>query len=353
MKSRMQAAKTLLNLVLFIAIQVTVAAQKQNVDRVSFSIPDGWQQNQQPGGTQLSISDGKTGTYAIAIITRTVSSTATAMDNFRNDWTKLVTGSVQTSGEAAMQQPTTEKGWQIISGTANYTDGSTRGVATLLTATGSGETASVVIMTNTQQYQDAILSFLNSLELSEHVENSDQSSGNIAVTPQTKAAVPGLWVSYKTESNGMYNGFPVVTGGYFRREYQLNNDGTYRYRAKDWSTLQKEILYITETGTWKIEGNQLTITPKQGKGQWWSKAASNRTSEWGKLVRAADYKLETQTYTFEIRYFSGSHDTVLILQNPKATERDGSSNSEGQVNEWMYSLRDSDKSLIDTPPGTK
>lgn len=159
MKKKTAITRILLNLILLFIMQLTALAQKQNVDKLSFSIPDGWQQNQQPGGTQLSVSDSKTGAYVIAIITRTTSSNATSAENFSTNWTKLVKATVQTSEDPAMQQPARTNGWEIISGMAKYTDGPATGLATLITATSHKQTASVVVMTNTQQYQDAILSF--------------------------------------------------------------------------------------------------------------------------------------------------------------------------------------------------
>lgn len=53
----------------------------------------------------------------------------------------------------------------------------------------------------------------------------------------------------------------------------------------------------------------------------------------------------------ELKYFSGTKETALILKNSERTERDGASNNNNDANEWAYSPRD--KSIIDNPPGSE
>jgi len=338
---------------LLMIMSCTGTAQKQTFDLVSYTLPKGWQQQKQEGGMQLSVTDKKTGAYAVAVITKAITSTSSAGENFNADWAKLVKGTVNADSDPTMTEPSKDKGWDIISGNANYTDGASKGLVTLITASGYGQTTSVVLMTNSQQYQDDLLALINSLDMASSPKSA---AGNTTTTtsPGTNpSSLSGLWVDYKVESSGYVNGMPIVTAGYFRKEYNLYPDGRYMYRAKNWSVLQKEILFVYETGTWKVNGNQLTITPKQGKGEWWSKSASGRTSEWGSRAKAAAYPLETVTYTYDLHYYSGSKDTALILKGNSATERDGRSNSNNQLNSWSYSPRAADKSLIDNPPGFK
>ena len=301
---------------------LNVWAQKQTFDVISYTAPAKWQKVQNDGGIQLSVTDKKTNGYAIVLITKATTSILSANENFSNDWNRLVKAAVQVLDEPAMQAPSTENGWDLLSGAVNYTDGNDKGVATLLTATGGGQTASVVLMTNTQQYQNELLAFLNSLELTKANSNASTNQQQ-AGKNNSSNSITGLWVFYNTESNGMYNGFPQLTGGYMRREYVFNNDGTYIFRAKDWLVYVKDILFVYETGTYSVTGNQITITPKKGTGEWWSKSASGRTSEWGKLVRAStDYKLEQTAYTFEHITGTAGNESILILKSGKPTKRD-------------------------------
>lgn len=335
-------------IIVFIGSAITLFAQKQSFDVVSFTTPKGWEQKQFDGGIQLSVTDKKTGGYAIAIITKAITSAASANQNFNNDWNRLVKGNVKVNGEPAMEQPVKENNWDVISGSANYTDGGNKGVATLLTATGGGQTVSVVVMTNTKHYQDELVTFLNSLNLVKAGQNEARNT----TTPATKGnlekgSVAGLWCDNHLETSGYSNGFPQYTAGYFRREYLFKDDGTYVFRLKNWSVYLKEILFAYESGTYIVQGNQLIIIPGQGRGEWWSKK-DNNTKLWGNRLKASDYKLEKTSYTFEIKFYSGSNNYALILNPKKNTERDGTYNNPSS---FSYTGKQTGESIIDNPPG--
>lgn len=338
----------------FISIVLTfliihVLAQKQSFDVLSYSAPDGWGKVQNEGGIQLSVTDNKTGGYAIAIITKATASVSAASDNFNNSWDRLVKNTVKTNGQPTMQQPTQDNGWDIISGNASYTEGAKKGIVTLLTATGGSQTVSVVLMTNTQQFQNELLTFLNSLELVKLSQN--RAAGNNEPATANKAAVAGLWTNYVLETNGYYiNNMPQYTAGYLRKEYHFFPDGTYLFRNKQWLTKAPDIMFIYETGTYTVQGNQLIITPKTAKAGFWGKLSSSK--EWGAFKKSSEYKLEKTTYTFEMIY-DATYGNGIKLYPGKPTQRDGGKfNAPGDPYEFRYSFREME-SLIDNPPGLK
>lgn len=160
--------KLIKNIALFILLMITgykVSAQTQTFDVLTYDIPQGWEQIQNEGGVQVSIMDKATGEYAVAVITKAIPSTASANDNFTNQWATLIKSTVQVNSEPIMEAPAADNGWDIITGGANYTDSGETGMATLLSATGGGQTVSLVLMTNTKRYQDALVTFLHSLKI--------------------------------------------------------------------------------------------------------------------------------------------------------------------------------------------
>ncbi len=173
-----------------------------------------------------------------------------AKENFDDEWVKLVKGTVQVNGAPEMMSPEKEEGWDIISGASHYTDGGRKGFVILMTATGGGKTVSVVLMTNTDKYQEALLSVLNSLKI------AAASQAVVAATAEGNgnASVVGLWVRYTIETSGYANGFPQASGGYFRKEYTFYADGTYLFRMKNWAVYVKEIQYVYESGTGSCRG---------------------------------------------------------------------------------------------------
>lgn len=344
--------KNVFALVTLTLLAVNSFSQKQTFDVISYNLPQGWQQQQHDGGIQLYISDKKSGAYALAVITKASTSGSSARENFDNEWTRLITSLVKVNTGPVMLAPQKENGWEIVSGKANYTDGNNNGLATLLTATGGGFKVSVVLMTNTQQYQSELLSFINSLVLK---EATPATSGNNAPSTSDKinnSSIVGLWTDYILETTGFYiNNLPQYTSGYIRKEYAFYADGTYLFRNKQWLTKTKDILFIYESGTYEQHGNRLTLTPDKGKSGFWGKTTS--TKEWGKPVKVNDFKLEKNTYSFDITYFKESDSYRLDLTSDKPTQRDGGQfNAPGEPYVFRYNFRKLE-SMIDNPPGLK
>jgi len=348
-------------LVSLLLITSTAFAQQETYDVVSYTIPKGWQKQQVQGGVQLFVTDNTNGGYAIAIITQAMPSTGSANDDFKSQWKSLLVNTVNSITEPTMEAPVNDNGWEILSGNGNYVDRGVKGLATLITATGGQQTTAVVLMTNTQQYQNELFGFINSLSLKKveqaglkKVEQAETKTNSTVSTASAGKSIVGLWHSYLNETSGYLNNMPQYTAGYFRKEYTFKADGTYEYRLKNWSVNMKDIQFAYEAGTWVLSGSNLTLTPARGKSEWWSKATSNKTNEWGKFIKAAEYKLEKQTYTFNIEYFSGSDDYTLVLKSTRPTQRDGGNfNAAGEPLEFRYTFRKELGSLIDNPPGFK
>jgi hypothetical protein len=201
-----------------------------------------------------------------------------------------------------------------------------------MTATGKGWLVGLFIFTNTQQFQGALTEFLNSLQL----------AAAPVVPPKNTSAAPvtsivGLWGYYQYG----YQSF-AFGSFYLRHEYEFKEDGTYRYLQKDYVG---SVLFGYETGTWAIQGNQLTITPTSGKSQEWS--APNGWAGYGSLKSTSPRKLEKITYTFDLHFFRAQGETHLLLSHDKPTERDGPI----QKGAMSFVPPNGGKSEIDLPPG--
>ena len=328
-------------------------AQQQTYDVVSFTLPAGWKKEVKENGVQLYTGNDKTGDYALALIIRSAPTTAAVADNFTSTWTKLVKGTVTVTEEPTMLSPSTDKGWDIVSGQAHYIDGANKGLVTLVTATGNGKMAHVVLMTNADKYQQALAGFLQSMTLNETATPPSSSSS----TNNNTVSIPGIWEDNTTETSGMSfaNGSPMGTGGYFRKAYTFYADGTYQYLQKNFSAYMNEIFFAWEVGKWSVSGNQLTITPTRGSNEEWSKSASGRTHEWGSLKKTTDRKLEKITYTYEFRYLSGMKETDLVLKYNTRTEREGAQSNDAIHNsEWFFKPPYTPgQPIITLPPGKK
>ena len=332
-------------LTILIAFAMNVYAQQKNYDIVTYTPPSDWTEKQVEGNISYSRIDG--GSWAQIAIYQHRTSQGDINTDFDKDWNELVAAN-KTISSPEKTTPQTAEGWTVMSGSGVWQYNGAN-VASMLTVYNNNNVCIAILCNATAQpYLKDYLSLIGSLELNaDNISAAFGATNNADATKGTPSSVLGLWCDNILETTGTYvNGFPQYTAGYMRKEYAFYPDGTYLFRNKNWQTTMKEILFIYETGTYSVNGNQLTINPKHGKGGWWSKAASGRTTEWGRFVKGSEYKLEKTTYAFEIKYYSGTNIYSLILKPGNATQRDGAT-------EVSYRNYEDRKSIIDNPPGFK
>lgn len=342
----MQKLKIIVTTIIcFFMLSVALSAQEK-FDVVTYTSPKGWQKSTEANAIQFTKQNGNQ--IAIMMLFKSIPTAKDSKTTFDASWDSIVK-ELLTKVDAPNMQPTVEKnGWTIETGAAIGEKDGEKLAAMLLSATGGGKVVNLLVLFNSEIFQPEVETFVSSIDLTKQT-----TSNNVPAKQRgtVNNSIVGLWGSYLNETSGYLNGMPQYTAGYFRREYLFKADGTYLFRVKNWSVLQRDILFINETGTWAINGNKLTITPKQGKGEWWSKAASGRTTEWGNFVKLSEYKLETVTYTFEFHYYEGQNENRLLIESGKSTERDGTGSNNSF--RWSYSPRALDKSLIDNPPSRR
>lgn len=133
------------------------------------------------------------------------------------------------------------------------------------------------------------------------------------------------------------------TGGFSTIQYRFNTNGTYRFISilASHYTDTKTLEY--ETGTYSINGNQLTIIPLKGQNEVWSKTGKttngnsdvtnrNINETWNKKIKTAARKLEKYTYSFSVG--KNGDKNALLLQRSSRTEREGEG-STTYLNETM------------------
>lgn len=324
---------------------ISIGMQGQKFGIATYQAPDGWKEEKSESHISYTKTVGSD--FGQIALYGHVKSKGDIQADFDSQWKELVANGKEISAPDKAK-PASANGWTAISGSGTWNFNGAN-VATILTVYSNQKVCVSVLMNFTDpDLAKAYIALLDSLTL-----DASRAAASTSTTAGAtgKSNVAGLWVYYNTESGGVVNGIHQLTGGYFRREYLIKSDGTYTFRAKDWSVLAADILFVHEVGTWKVSGNQITLKPTQGSGGWWGKAANGRTVGWGKLKKKSTFQLETVAYTFDLIQVEGSKDTVLILRSPKPTQRDYGSNGDAKVHEWRYTSRELSGSLIDNPPG--
>ncbi|MFT3827433.1 MAG: hypothetical protein QM731_26155 [Chitinophagaceae bacterium] len=347
--------KKIILLAMNIILAASGFAQTHTFDIVTYTPPKDWTEKQGEGNISYSRIDG--GSWAQIAIYQHRSSEGNIQADFDKDWSELVAAG-KTISAPEKTEPKTAEGFTVMSGSGVWQYNGTN-VASVLTVYSNQKICIALLCNSTampylKEYQKLIgsldINVPNDAETPGAGNNTSAPSSSTTTAGVNNTSIVGLWIDYILETTGYsINGMPQYTAGYMRKEYSFNADGTYIFRNKQWLTKTKDILFIYESGTYEVEGNKLIISPKAGKSGFWGKTRS--TIEWGKLVKTADYKLEKTTYTFEIKYFSGSDSYRLELNSGKPTQRDGGQfNSANEPYNFLYNLRKLE-SLIDYPPG--
>ncbi len=323
-------------------------AQQKTFDITSYTPPTDWTEKQGEGNISYSRIDG--GSWAqIAIYTHR-SCVGDIQADFDKDWNELV-ASGKTISTPERNEPKSDGGWSVMSGSGVWQYNGSN-VASILTVY-SNNTVCVAVLCNStampylKEYQ-ALIGTID-IDASAAANTEEPQEGTVTSGQDaTAASVVGLWVINTRESSGFVNGYRMYTGGYMRKEYQVNADGSYVFREKNWLAANDAIYFVYESGTWNANGSEVTFTPGKGKAGWWNKdKVTNDVNKWGAFKKAAQYKLQSVTYSYEIKVDT-NYGNSIVLNTANSTERDGGQFNKGPFRFVYTSAKDA---YIDNPPG--
>lgn len=159
-------------------------------------------------------------------------------------------------------------------------------------------------------------------------------TGASADTPGPTGNAPPFASSWGNSASAYNQGMSLGSNS---RQYQFKADGTYRYLRETWGGHYRAGFYysVEESGTYKLIGNQLALTPMKATGSEY---------DGDKLVKTEKLALEKMTYTLEETWLAGMQQWYLIMTPTKQTERDGPfSNSDNEKWKSSYMLSGSYK----------
>ncbi len=151
---------------LFIAltfIGTITFAQVQTFDLTTYTPPKGWVKKATASAVQLTKTDDAKGTYCLITLYKSVPGTNNSKDNFDMAWNTLVKEMVTVSTAPEMQPASSENGWEAQSGYAPFESDGNKGIALLVTSTSGQKMVNIIILTNTDVYQQSMTDFLESV----------------------------------------------------------------------------------------------------------------------------------------------------------------------------------------------
>lgn len=153
-------------IICFLSFSANAFAQaSETFDIATFQPPTNWHRQISQSSIQISTEDKANGTYCLITLFKSLPGTNNSKENFDAAWDMVVKGMVTVSGAPQMASPGNENGWEIQSGFSPFEKGGEKGIAMLVTASGFGKMVNVLILTNTQAYQQNITDFLGSISL--------------------------------------------------------------------------------------------------------------------------------------------------------------------------------------------
>src|SRR6266496_211910 len=174
--------KQLLLIVCCLLFPVSSLAQTpETFDIATYQAPKSWHRQASQNAIQFSTEDKARGTYCQITLFKSLPGTSNSKENFDVAWQTVVKGMVNVSGTPQMQTPASENGWEALSGLAPFENEGNKGIAMLVTISGFSRMVNVVILTNTDAYQQNISDFLESANFKRPV-------GEIGATPTRNAS---------------------------------------------------------------------------------------------------------------------------------------------------------------------
>lgn len=336
--------KYLICVLLTFSMANSFAQKKENFDLATYNVPAGFKKTSNTNNVVgYTITNDQKGTYCQIGIYGSTNSKGSLEADFESEWQELVVKTYKPTTKPEMAPKTSENGWDAQVGAAPFEYNGAQGAAMLVTASNNNRCMSIVILTNTGDYQGVIEKFLESVDLKKIEVSSLPVNAN-----NDNVSILGTWSTVATEQSSYRKNNGIMN--YIVRQYTLNENGTYTFITKTFDQLMNKILLGKENGTFQISGNNLTISPQKSVLEAWSK--KDNADKWGNLLSSENIALEKVTYQFTKHYFSGIQEWNLVLQAGAPTKREGPfSTNSTFTNAYYYSPISASHPLIELPGG--
>jgi hypothetical protein len=281
-------------------------------DISTFRTPKGWTKQAGRDAVQFSIEDKDS--FCLVTLYKSVPGLGSPKQNFDAAWSTIVSEAVAVSDSPQMGEAETRGDWQILGGFAPFEKSGAKGVALLYTASGYGLMVNALVLTNSQAFEPAVTSFLESI--------SFKKPATVAAAPPPSAGPngqPSLTGNFWKQGGvrqGML-GHSGLSTGTFSKTYQFFDNGTYKFYREDMQLAAPKYYLENEEGTYKVAGNVLTITPKR------STYSQHRLNKEDAPMKAGNLPLGTVQYNYEFWLHDDNWALLLSPVDGIETKRDG------------------------------
>lgn len=147
-------------------LSVSAFAQKtEKFDIVSYTAPAGWKKSATADRVTFTTEDKSKGTFCSIVLLRSLPAGNDTDKNFKAAWDSLAAESFKVNSAPQRSAPKREKGWTLETGVAPFEKNGEKAVLMLIAASGGGKMVNILVLTNTDAYQNKIMAFMDSLNL--------------------------------------------------------------------------------------------------------------------------------------------------------------------------------------------
>jgi len=246
-----------------LALTISSFAQTaETFDIATFTAPSGWKKQLKEGAVTFTTFNESKGTFAMLALYRSSASSGSPKRDFEGDWQEFISGQLGITSKPEIDPATKEDGWDITIGGGGFKNEMGTSAVSMKTFSGYGKKLSVAAIFNREDDLPAIEAFVSSIKLAKSVTVARPAP----VNDNGGASILGTWgVSHSDQSAYSVNN---AVSGYISREYTFNADGTYRFISKTFEPFSAKLIFGKESGTYRISGDLLTITPKSSVLEW-------------------------------------------------------------------------------------
>ena len=304
----------------------------QQMDFMRFTLPAGeWRTESGPGYQGFNrVVPGRG--FCRLTVHRATSSQGSLDSDAAADWDALIAR--RYPGAANRQtrtMPVSGTAWAFIQQTAVAKVDGTEMLLSVHTFTGHGQHMSLLFENTHQPFDDLLNQVIGGLSMS--APSGSSASG--ASTPSSRNAQgkpTSLFGKWQRTASGTTAWGPASTQGhvasmsysqgYTRWLYDFKADGSFTLSCKTWPLSGDRMYYRRESGSFRLEGEGFTLTPRQSVSECWSKQPGHLDNP-GQLISRQTNPLESASYRFLYHYSSGIREWNLILMTDRETGRDG------------------------------
>ena len=242
-----------------------VLCQTESFDIIHYTPPKDWKKEIKQGLVLYTNVNTTTGGFCAIALYASAASSGDAEKDFQSDWKDLVLTSYKGESNPKTETEISAEGWKVIGGASPVQLDSVQFYAVLTVYSGFGKKVSVVTTLNDKAYLTDVDALLQNIKLDKTVSISNPSIQ--PVKNNADNSIVGTW-SNSSVSIGNY----VSPSGAFLASADVSTMEEYTFKAnntyvvKFFGSMQGKLYYSETSGTYKISGRNLTLTPSKRKG---------------------------------------------------------------------------------------